>query len=305
MKFGTMKALAALGALLSLAAVPAQAAVRVVAATDNLAWVTKQIGGTLVSADHLTQGDRDPHMVDPRPSQVARLARADMLVRVGMDLDMWLDPLIDAARNPKINRGGRGYVDAHVGLRALEVPSGKLDPSMGDLHVYGNPHYEFSPEVMRTVVARNIVAGLERVDPGNKATYRSNYNGLVSRLQEAEQRWRAKLAPFRGKAVVTYHKTFPYLLAYFGLREFENVEPKPGIKPSARHVAQVASAMKQNGVKVIITESFRSRQFSNLLARHSGGEVVAIPGGIGGEKGIDSYFALMDTIVNRLAAALS
>jgi ABC-type Zn uptake system ZnuABC Zn-binding protein ZnuA len=176
---------------------------------------------------------------------------------------------------------------------------------MGDIHVYGNPHYEFSPEVMRTVVARNILAGLARVDPRNEATYRSNYNRFVDRLQDAEKRWRAKMAPFRGRSLVTYHKTFPYMLAYFGLREFENVEPKPGIKPSASHVAQVAREMKQNGVKVIIAESFRSRQFSNLLAKQSGGEVVTIPGGVGGEKGIDSYFTLMDAIVDRLAAALA
>src|SRR5439155_17916399 len=134
------------------------------------------------------------------------------LVRIGMDLDLWLDALLDAARNPKIARGAPGYVDAHVGLRPLEVPSGKLDPSMGDIHIYGNPHYEFSPEVMRTIVARNILAGLERVDPGNRATYRSNYTALSTRLQEAERRWKAKLAPYRGRAVVTYHKTFPYML---------------------------------------------------------------------------------------------
>jgi zinc/manganese transport system substrate-binding protein len=295
-------ALVALGAT---GGAPAQARVRVIAATENLAWVTDQIGGTLVSTDYLSRGDQDPHMIEPRPSQVVKLARADMLVRIGMDLDLWLDSLLDAARNPKIARGASGYVDAHVGLRPLEVPSGKLDPSMGDIHIYGNPHYEFSPEVMRTIVARNILAGLVRIDPGNAATYRSNYNALSTRLQEAEQRWRATLAPFRGREVVTYHKTFPYMLDYFGLKEFANVEPKPGIKPSAGHVAQVAQEMKQNGVKVIIAESYRPREFSDLLARQSGGKVVQVPAGIGGEKGIDSYFALMDAIVNRIAAAFA
>jgi zinc/manganese transport system substrate-binding protein len=297
--------LAALLALPLLGARPAQAKVRVVTATDNLAWVTDQIGGNLVSTDYLTRGDQDPHMIDPRPSQVARLSRADMLVRIGMDLDLWMDALVDAARNPKINRGGQGYVDAHVGLRPLEIPSGKLDPSMGDIHVYGNPHYEFSPEAMRTVVARNIMEGLSRVDSAHASTYRANYNSLSQRIQEAEGRWKAKLAPYRGRSVVTYHKTFPYLLQYFGLREFGNVEPKPGIKPSAGHVAEVAREMKANGVKVIIAESYRSRQFSDLLARLSGGTVVPIPGGVGGERGIDSYFSLMDAIVNRIAQAMA
>src|SRR5262249_45824064 len=153
-------------------------------------------------------GDQDPHHVEPLPSQVVKLARADMLVRIGMDLDMWFDALLDAARNPKIARGAKGYVDAHVGLRPLELPSGKLDPSMGDIHVYGNPHYEFSPEVMRTIVARNILAGLIRVDPAHAETYRANEAALSTRLQQAEQRWRGALAAYRGRSVVTYHKTF-------------------------------------------------------------------------------------------------
>src|SRR5260370_33654546 len=110
-------------------------------------------------------------MIEARPSQVARLANADMLVRIGMDLDLWLDALLDAARNPKIARGARGYVDAHVGLRPGEGPSGKLDPSMGDIHIYGNPHYEFSPEGLRTIVARNITAGRARVEPSHAATH--------------------------------------------------------------------------------------------------------------------------------------
>src|SRR2546425_4122444 len=196
--------LGALLALTSLGARPAHAAVRVLAATDTLAWITQQIGGSHVSVDYISRGDQDPHMVEPRPSQVVKFARADMLVRIGMDLDLWLDALLDASRNPKIARGTRGYVDAHVGLHPVEIPSGKLDPSMGDIHVYGNPHYEFSPEVVRTIVGRNILTGLERVDPGDSATYRANYTAFSNRLLQEEKRWKAKLAPFRGREVVTY-----------------------------------------------------------------------------------------------------
>ena len=284
-------------------ATPAHAVVHVVAATDNLAWVTKEIGGSHVDVEALSHGYQDPHRVEARPSQVIKLARADMLIRIGMDLDLWFDSLLDAARNPKIARGARGYVDAHVGLRPLELPSGKLDPSMGDIHVFGNPHYEFDPVIMKNIVAHNILEGLLRVDPGNAATYRANDAALAERLTQADERWEAKLRPFRGRYVVTYHKTFPYLLARFGLKEFENVEPKPGIEPSASHVAEVAREMKEKGVKAIITEDYRSRRFSDLLARESGGTVVSIPAGVG-DKGINDYFALMQTIVDRIAAAL-
>jgi zinc/manganese transport system substrate-binding protein len=291
-------------ALSALMTTPAHAVVRVVAATDTLAWAVKSIGGNHVQVDALAHGDQDPHQINARPSQVVKLAQADMLVRIGMDLDLWLDPLIDAARNPKTSRGAKGYVDAHLGLRPLEVPSGKLDPSMGDIHLYGNPHYEFDPVVMKNVVAKNVLDGLSRVDPANAATYRANYAALVQRLDEATQRWVAKLRPFRGKQIVTYHKTFPYLLARFGLEEFDSVEPKPGIEPSAGHVAEVARNMKQSGVKVILTEDYRSRRFSDLLARQSGGVVVSIPAGVG-DKTAKDYFTLMDTIVDRLAQALS
>jgi zinc/manganese transport system substrate-binding protein len=290
-------------ALAVLLTTPAHAAVRVVAATDTLGWVVKSIGGNHVQVEALAHGDQDPHMINPRPSQVVKLAQADMLVRIGMDLDLWLDSLLDAARNPKLARGAKGYVDAHLGLRPLELPSGKLDPSMGDIHVYGNPHYEFDPEVMKNIVAKNVLDGLLRVDPGNAATYRANYATLTQRLEEATQRWQAKLRPFHGKRIVTYHKTFPYLLARFGLEEFENVEPKPGIEPSAGHVAEVARGMKENGVKVILAEDYRSRRFSDLLAKQSGGVVVSIPAGVG-DKSAKDYFMLMDTIVDRLAQAL-
>jgi zinc/manganese transport system substrate-binding protein len=293
----------ALVALAALAATPAHAAIKVVAATDTLAWVTKEIGGNHVQVEALSHGYQDPHQIEARPSQVVKLAQADMLVRIGMDLDLWFDPLIDAARNSKIARGARGYVDAHVGLRAVEVPSGKVDPSMGDIHIYGNPHYEFDPTIVRDVIARNILQGLLRVDPANAATYRANYAALSEHLNEATRRWEAEMRPFRGKQIVTYHKTFPYLLARFGLEEFENVEPKPGIEPSAGHVVEVARAMKRSGVKVILTEDYRSRRFSDLLARQSGGVVVPIPAGVG-DKGVNDYFTLMDTIVNRLASGL-
>jgi ABC-type Zn uptake system ZnuABC Zn-binding protein ZnuA len=292
-----------LAALAVLVTTPAHAAVKAVAATDTLAWAVKAIGGNNVQVEALAHGDQDPHRIDPRPSQVVKLAQADMLVRIGMDLDLWLDPVLDAAHNPKISRGAKGYVDAHLGLRPLEVPAGKLDPSMGDIHVQGNPHYEFDPTVMKNVVAKNVLDGFLRVDSAHAATYRANYAALVERLDQATQRWEAKMRPFHGKQIVTYHKTFPYLLARFGLEEFDNVEPRPGIEPSAGHVAEVARNMKQTGVKVILTEDYRSRRFSDLLARQSGGVVVPIPAGVG-DRTVKDYFSLMDTIVDRLAQAL-
>jgi zinc/manganese transport system substrate-binding protein len=248
------------GLLLLLAcAVPAEAKVDVVTTTETLAWVARSIGGDRTKVEALAGGDRDIHRVEARPSQVVTLSGAEMVVRVGMDLDLWLDPLLETARNSKISRGGKGYVDASAGLRALEAPSGKLDPSMGDIHVYGNPHYEFDPVAMRDVVAPNVLRGLLRVDASGASIYRANFDALVKQLGERLERWQATLRPYRGRGIVTYHKTFPYLLTRFGLKEFDTVEPKPGIAPSAGHVADVARQMKQAGVRVILTAAWAGR----------------------------------------------
>jgi zinc/manganese transport system substrate-binding protein len=290
-------------ALCAAGTAPAFAKVDVMAANQDLAWVTQAVGGNQVSVDYLARGDQDPHHIEPRPSQVARLAHAKLLVRIGMDLDLWLDALIRAAGNGQVSPGGKGYVDASRGIRALEVPSGKLDPSKGDIHVYGNPHYMMAPNNVR-IVARNVADGLERVDPGNRATYEGNFNSLMTRVAEGVKRWAAKMAPDRGKPVVTYHKSLIYFLNEFGLREAGNVEPKPGLEPTPGHISALAAEMKQAGVKVILAESYRSRRFTDLLARESGAKVVVIPGGVGGERGIDDYFAFMDAVVNRVAGNL-
>jgi ABC-type Zn uptake system ZnuABC Zn-binding protein ZnuA len=282
---------------------PAAAKVDVVAVDQNLAWVTRAVGGNNVAVDYLAGSNQDPHRVEPRPSQVVKLSRAQMVVRIGMDLDGWFDSLLRASGNPAILPNGRGYVDASRGIRALEVPSGKLDPSQGDIHVYGNPHYFFGPSNL-PIVARNVMEGLKRVDARNGGTYEANYRQLASRLNDALQGWRAKLGGSRGKQVVTYHKSLIYFLNEFGLRELDNVEPKPGLEPTAGHVSSVGRRMKDAGVTVILTEGFRSRRFADLLARQSGGKVVALPGGIGAERGTEDYFSFMGVMVDRVAAAL-
>lgn len=285
------------------AAQPAAAKVTAVAANQDLAWVTQAIGGKQVSVDYFAASNQDPHLIEPRPSQVARLSRADLLVRIGMDLDLWLDSLLRAAANSKVSLNGRGYVDASRGVRLLEVPGGKLDPSLGDIHVFGNPHYMFGPSNIRTV-ASNVLDGLKRVDPKNAAEYDANFNAFMAKVAAAMPGWKAKLAPYKGRQLITYHRSLIYFLNDFGLRQLDNVEPKPGLEPTPGHISTVAAEMKSAGVKVILAESFRPRRFSDLLARQSGGTVVPLPGGIGADKSVGDYFAFMDAMVNRVAAAL-
>ena len=282
---------------------PAAAKVDVVAANQDLAWVTTAIGGNRVGVDYLARSGQDPHRVDPRPSQVVKLAQADAVIRIGMDLDIWFDSLIRAAGNSKIVPGGRGYIDASTGVTKLEVPSGKLDPSKGDIHVYGNPHYLYGPSNL-PVVAKNILDGLKRIDPSGASTFQANYDDLVGKLKAALPGWKAKLAGDKGKSVVTYHKSLVYFLAEFGLKEFGNVEPKPGLEPTPSHIAGLANDMKAQGVKAILAEDFRQRRYSELLSRQSGATLVILPSGIGAIKGADDYFTFISMMVDRVAAAL-
>ena len=255
-----------LRALLAAGAAPAEAKVDVVTSDQNLSWLVKQIGGNNVSTEFLSGSSQDPHFVQPRPSQVARLSRADMVVRIGM-------------------------------------PQGKLDPSRGDIHIYGNPHYFDGPSSL-PIAARNVRDGLKRVDPKNGAAYDGAYSSFVQRLNGKIAEWKSKMAADRGKSVVTYHMSLIYFLSDFGLSEFGYVEPRPGLQPTPAHISTLAGRMKQDNIKVILTENYRPRRYADLLASQTGAKVIVIPGGIGAEKGTDDYFQFIDTIVSRVAGAL-
>lgn len=290
-------------ALLCAGSAPAEAKVDVVTSDQNLSWLVKEIGGGNVSTEFLAGSGQDPHFVQPRPSQVARLSRADLVVRVGMDLDIWFDSLTRAAGNSKIVQGAPGYVDASLGVKALQVPQGKLDPSRGDIHIYGNPHYFYGPTNL-PIAARNVRDGLKRVDAKNAATYDTNYTSLVQRLNAKITEWKAKLAGDRGKSVVTYHMSLIYFLTDFGLTEFGYVEPRPGLQPTPSHISSLSDRMKHDNIKVILTETYRPRRYADVVASQSGAKVIVLPGGIGAEKGTDDYFQFMDTVVSRVAGAL-
>jgi zinc/manganese transport system substrate-binding protein len=289
--------------LLTLFALPAAAQVRVVATFTDLADIVKQIGGAHVQVSSLARPQDDFHLVTPRPSMALDLSRAKLFVRVGMDLDLWADDLLAAARNASILRGASGYVDCSVGVKKLEVPTGRVDPSMGDIHIYGNPHYLFDPANAK-IAARNILEGLKRVDPANAQEYQRRYEAFVQRVDEHLNRWHQILAPYKGTLVVVYHKSLPYFLQRFGLQELATVEPKPGIPPSPGYLREVIARMKNTGCKVILIEHFRPRRFPDAIARETGAKVVVLPAAVGAE-GTTDYFSMIDAMVNRIAAALA
>jgi len=279
------------------------AKINVVTTTEDLADIARNIGGSKVNVVALAKGTIDPHMVEPRPSMVNQLRKADVFVRVGLDLDIWAQSLVDAARNSDIVYGSKGYVDASVGVKRLEIPTVKLDPSMGHIHIYGNPHYWLDP-VNGKVIARNIAEALCRVSPTDKSYFTQNYEQYASRIDRALAGWQDRLRPFKGTKVVTYHKSFVYFLQRFGFVEFGNVEPKPGIPPSPGHVKSLIERVKSEKVRLILMEPFYPKKFPEMIARETGAKLIVCPSSVGCVKGVTDYIGLFDYLVDRIADSL-
>jgi ABC-type Zn uptake system ZnuABC Zn-binding protein ZnuA len=287
---------------LALSGLRAQAKIYVVTTDPTLADLARSVGGDRVRAESLSRGTDDPHQVEPRPSMVVKVSRAQVFARIGMDLDMWADSILEKAGNRSVMRGGRGYADCSLGIKPLEVPTTKLDPSMGDIHVYGNPHYLLDP-ANGIIAAGNIAAALIRVDPANREYYVQRHQAFGRDLLNALNRWRGMLAPYRGAQVVVYHRSWAYFMARFGLTELGSIEPKPGIPPSPGHVNDLVHAMRSAGVRVMLMENFRARRFPDMIEKQTGARAVFVPGAVDAEPGVDSYIRLFDVIVSRLSAA--
>lgn len=278
--------------------------VRVVATTNDLKWAAEQVGGDRVEVVALMHPLQNPHTVQPRPSFVVHLNRADLLVRIGLDYEeVWLPPLVEESRNSKIRRGGIGDVDASIGIPLLEIPQGRVTREQGEVHIFGNPHYWLDPENMK-IIARNIAEGLRRVDPEGASVYDRNLRRLERDLDELLDETLKLAAPLKGEKFVAYHTTWSYLANRYGFRIIGYLEPKPGIPPSASHLADLIVRMRQEKVKVIIKEPFYENRIPNMVAQRTGAKVVEICPTVGGEKGTETYPKLMRHILTKLVNAV-
>lgn len=290
--------------LSALSAAPGARALSIVATSPDLAWVAKQIApGAEVAA--LARGDQDPHQVEPKPSFILKLRKADLLMRVGMDLEAgYLPPLVDQARNPKIQPGGAGLFNAADFVTPLGAPTGKIDRSLGDVHPHGNPHYQLDPENMARI-ALALGERLSVLDAAGAAAYRANAAALAARLRALRAELVARFKPHAGAPVVIYHNALHYLSAMLGLREVIYLEPLPGIPPSPAQVVKVVGAMKQSGARMIVVENYFSRREADAVAEKSGGRVVVVPISVGGDAQSGDYEALMRRLADLLLAGLA
>ena len=314
----------------------------VVTTLPDYAFFAKEIGGDKVLVKAIVRGDQDAHFIRPKPSFATALRKADVLVATGLDLELWIQTVIDNSGNSKIRSGQIGYVSAASGMNLLEKPRA-MSRAEGGVHVYGNPHVTCSPIQMK-VAAGNIAIGLIKSDQQGKEVYLKNLKQLHNRIDErlfgkklvemlggdtlcslAEQSklipflqeqdfegkllieyldgWMGKMLPLKGTPIVTYHKNWIYFIRLFGLEEAGTVEPKPGIPPSPKHVTSLINLMKERNIGIILAANYFDEQKIKTVATRTNAEAVIVPLYVGGATGVDNYFELVDYWIEKLLKA--
>lgn len=284
----------------------AQAQVRVVATTPDLAAIAKAVGGDDVQVSALANSSQDPHYVDARPNLLVPLSRAQLLIVNGLELEVgWLPPLLSNARNRAILAGAAGHLDAGSVIQVLGRPTAQMDRAHGDVHVGGNPHYTFDPRRAKDV-ASAIRDKLRALEPSKTAQWDANTAAFHAAMDAFIAQTRRDFAaiPPAQRRIVTYHSSLPYLLDWLGLEEAATIEPLPGIDPTPRHTASVLSTMRSQNIRVILQEEFYPRSTSTTLANMTQGELVILPGATRFERG-QSYLDHLREITRLIHSAIS
>jgi len=277
--------------------------IRVVTTITDLKSLTEAVGGDLVEVDALVRPSQNPHDLEVRPSLMVKVRRADLFVMNGLDLDQWAEVVVQGGNNSKVIAGGPGRVDASRGIPVLEVPTTRVDRSMGDVHPFGNPHYTLDPG-MAPIVTTNILEGLARVAPQHQATFERNRQAFLARLEAAMSGWTRALEPVKGAKLVVYHNNLIYLVTRFGLVQVGTVEDRPGIPPSPGHLTRLIRQMKEEGVKAILVEPWSDQTLTARIAQESGAKMVVLNAKLGATSGPDAYIASTNANITALAQAL-
>jgi zinc/manganese transport system substrate-binding protein len=293
-------------AVLLLSPMPAlaQAKLNVMTTTEDLAAIAREVGGDHITVDSMAKGYQDPHFVEAKPSFILKLQKADVLICVGRELEIgWLPPLIQQSRNAKIQVGAQGYLDASLGATILEIPNGNITRAMGDVHPLGNPHYWMDPENGKRI-AKEIVDKLSELRSGDSAFFQQQLTSFTTRLDAAEKRWLAQMAPYKGTKMVTYHRSFPNFAERFGLDIVGYVEPRPGIPPTPQHTLDLINEMKRQSVKLVLVEPYFDMKTPMAIGRDTGAQVLVMPPSVGGTKEVPDYFKLFDYDINLVVEAI-
>jgi zinc/manganese transport system substrate-binding protein len=287
-----------------LSARPARAELRIVTTTTDLAYFALTIGGNRVHVEAICQGAQDPHFVQARPSYMVTLSRADLVIAIGLELEVgWLPSLLQGARNPAINPGHKGYLEAATAIHAIDVPQGAVDRSRGDIHPFGNPHFWLDP-LNAKLAAHAIADRMVQLDAADAKLFRANEAAFEKRIDQKMQQWTAKMAPFKGTKITSYHATFNYFHYRFGLDDIGYLEDRPGIPPSPAHLVDLIARMRTQHVPVVFHESFYDQSTSNMVGARAGAKVLVLPTSVGGASGTDTYERLIDYLITHFIGAL-
>jgi ABC-type Zn uptake system ZnuABC Zn-binding protein ZnuA len=293
-------------ALLALAgALPAGASakLKIIATIPDLKALTEAVGGDLVEVDSLARGNQNPHDLEVRPSLMVKLRRADALIVNGLELDQWAEAVIRGANNARVVPGSPGYIDASRGVPVLDVPTARVDRSMGDVHPLGNPHYTVDPG-LAPIVTQNLLEGLARLAPEQRPALERQRQTFLARLEPALARWQTTLAPLQAARFVVYHNDFGYFFRRFGLRQLGTIEERPGIPPSPAHLARLVRDMKDAGTRVVIVvEPWSDQKLAARLAEEAGARVAVVHARLGAASGPEAYLASVEANVSALAQA--
>ncbi len=277
--------------------------IRVVATTTDLKALTEAVGGDLVEVDALARGNQNAHDLEVRPSLMVKVRRADLLIVNGLELDQWAEVVVTGANNPNVIGGAVGRVDASSSIHVLEVPTTRVDRSMGDVHPLGNPHYTVDPGMAPAITA-NILEGLARIAPQHRAAFERNRKEFLGRLDQAMARWTAALAPFKGAKVIVDHNMWPYFLARFGLVQAGSIEERPGIPPTPGHLTRLIAQIREERIKVILTVPWGDRALAERVAQEAGAKTVLVASAVGAVKGTATYIDAIDYNVKAVAQGL-
>lgn len=296
--------LAAVSAVLSAAPElhAADGKLKVIATTAFFADLVRQIGKDNVEVKYVASPKFNVHFIAPRPSDVRNTANADLFVHAGLDIEAWVEPLLDAAGKPALFRGGEGNVDLSEGIPLLKVPPARPTRAEGDIHLFGNPHYTLNPENSR-IMARTILARLKEKDPSHAAGYEAGAAEFLSRLDGKIAEWKARCAGFRGAEIISYHDDIAYFADFLGLKAEQFIEPKPGIPPTPRHLQFLEEYARANRIKAIVMPTYFPRDAADALAGKIGVRVVTICQNAGELAGTDDVFNFFDFNVKALSGA--
>ena len=296
-----LRAAAAGAALMPLRA--AKGPLKVVTSTEDMASLAREVGGDRITVEALGRGYQDSHFVEPKPSFIAKVHGADLVISVGLQLEIgWLPPLITQSRNPNVQPGAAGYLEASQFADVLEKPTGGVSRAMGDIHPLGNPHYWLDPNNGRAV-AQGIAAKFGSMRPEDAGYFNDRYKDFAARLTQAEKGWDQKMAPYRGRKVITFHQSWPNFAKRFGIEVAGYVEPKPGIPPTPSHSLELINLMKAQNIKVIWVEPYFDTKTPDSMARSAGGEAIVLLPSVGGVPKVTDYFKLFDYDIDLAAGA--